>query len=305
MLSGCNYRSDGLSLAQAEQIGLEVQRRLGVESLARLRDVPADRILAIQTENQVGARVDGIRIGGPIVDGHFLPRGKAELLRSGEASRVPIVAAYTSDDIDIAMNPISSARTVAQFREIATRIWGDAAGEFLSLYPVASDAEVERVARDAARTGGFEAEARFCASEQRRLLGAPAYLAQFTRRHPYVPGVRIADQDIATIGAYHTADVPYWLNTLDRYNWLRPTRNWTAWDRRLSATMVDMLIGLARTGRPEAAGVRWPAWSPEQEIKLVLGDAIALAPLDPVRMDWHARHPRPTQFDPRSSRPRD
>jgi para-nitrobenzyl esterase len=305
MLSGCNYRNDGLTLAQAEQIGLQVQQRLGVDSLERLRDIPADRILAIQTENQVGARVDGIRIGGPIVDGHFLPLGKSDLLTARQASRVPIVAAYTSDDIDIAMNPISTARTVAQFREIARQIWGDDADGFLALYPVTSDANVPRVARDAARTGGFEAEARFCADAQRRFLDSPAYLAQFTRRHPYVPGVRIADQDIATIGAYHTADVPYWLGTLDKYNALRPTRNWTAWDRQLSATMVDMLISLARTGRPAAQGVAWPAWTPQHEVKLVLGDTITVAPLDPMRMDWHARHPRPSQFDPRSSRPRD
>ena len=68
--------------------------------------------------------------------------------------------------------------------------------------------------------------------------------------HPYVSGVKIADQDTATIGTYHTADIPYWFDTLDKYNMIRPTRNWTAWDRTLSERMLSALIAFAKTGNP-------------------------------------------------------
>jgi para-nitrobenzyl esterase len=304
MLSGCNYTSDGSTLDQAERIGLQVQERLGAHSLAELREVPADRILAIQTESQVGARVEGIRINGPIVDGYVLPRPKLALLQAGEVNRVPIIAGYTTDDIDIAMNPIASATTIGQFRSIARGQYGDSADAFLSLYPVSGDADVPRVAREAARTAGFESSARYCASAQSQ-WGVPAYLIQFDRRHPYVPGVRIADQDTATIGAYHTSDIPYWLGTLDRYNSLRPTRAWTPWDRRLSAAMVNFLISMADTGRPRATGVDWPAWSRDAERALVVGDRASVETLNGERMAWHARHPLPTPFDTRPSRPRD
>ena len=304
MLSGCNYTSDGPSLDQAERTGLQVQERLGAHSLEELRNIPADRILAIQSENQVGAHVEGVRVNGPILDGYFSPRSKASLLQAGEVSRVPIIASYTTDDIDIAMNAIARATTVEQFRSIARSLYGNAADEFLHLYPVSGDADVPRVAREAARTAGFETSARYCASTQAR-LGAPAYLMQFNRRHPYVPGVRIADQNIATIGAYHTSDIPYWFGTLDQYNSLRPTRAWTAWDRRLSGAMVRLLISMAETGRPQAAGVDWPAWSPNAERKLVAGNDFHVETLDLERMEWHARHPLPTPFDARPSRPRD
>ena len=88
---------------------------------------------------------------------------------------------------------------------------------------------------------------------------APVYAYFFTRTHPYRPGVRFADHDPATVGAYHTADVPYWLGTLDSLNLFRPTRDWTAEDRALSSQMMAHLLAFARSGDP---GGGWTAWSP-------------------------------------------
>ena len=88
---------------------------------------------------------------------------------------------------------------------------------------------------------------------------APVYAYFFTRTHPYRPGVRFADHDPATVGAYHTADVPYWLGTLDSLNLFRSTRDWTAEDRALSSQMMAHLLAFARSGDP---GGGWTAWSP-------------------------------------------
>ena len=38
---------------------------------------------------------------------------------------------------------------------------------------------------------------------------APVYIDTFTRKHPYAPGVKIADQNPATVGAYHTDQLRY------------------------------------------------------------------------------------------------
>ena len=72
-----------------------------------------------------------------------------------------------------------------------------------------------------------------------------AYIVTYSRKHPYVPGVKIADQDIATIGAYHTADIPYWFGTQDAFNMFRTEREWTPLDRKLSEQMSAMLIAFA------------------------------------------------------------
>ncbi|MES2444765.1 MAG: carboxylesterase family protein [Pseudomonadota bacterium] len=298
MSSGCNFGTDGPLLAEAEKTGVALQQRLGAAGLDAMRQIPADRILAVQSENQLGVRVEGVRIGGPVIDGHIVPARKAELLAAGRFNPVPIVAGYNTNDLSFGFEPILSATTVAGFEEGARKLYGDDAPAFLALYPVASDAEVHAVARIAATEAGFEASARFCAQAQSR-AGLPAYIDEYARVHPYVPGVRIADQDTATVGAYHTADIPYWFGTQDKYNMFRPTRNWQPWDRTLSRQMMQALIALADTGSPSTAAMPWPAWTPAKEQKLVLGDSVRAVTLDSKRLDWLAAHPVTPGVPPR------
>lgn len=301
MSSGCNFASDGMSLAAAEKVGQEVQQRLGAGGLDDMRQIPADRILALQSESQVGAKVEGVRIGGPIIDGYVLPQSKKAALAAGAVAPVPIIASYNSDDIDQGMNPLSSARTVADYRARARELYGKDADRFLELFPVSNDGDVPVTAKRVATMAGLEASSRQCAQAQ-ATLGQPTYIDEFTRRHPYVPGVRIADQDTATVGAYHTADMPYWFGTLDAYNSLRPTRNWTAWDRELSDRMMQALIAMARTGSPSTARQPWPAWSTTSERNIMWGDRVTPGPLDRVRLDWLAAHPIARRDLPRRAR---
>lgn len=290
MLSGCNYRTPWPTLESAEQTGLRLQQRLGAASLAKMRDLPADRILAVQSENQVGVTVEGIRIGGPILDGKVLPLQKDAALKAGAVNRVPAIAAYTSDDIDIAMSPLGRITGLADYRAQAEQLFGADAAQFLKLFPASTDEQARAAAREAARAQGFVLAARQCAVDQAK-LGQATYIARFSRHHPFRPGVAIADVDPATIGAYHTSDVPYWLGTLDAYNSLRPTRDWTAEDRALSASMLGALIAMAKTGSPDTPALRWPAWSARAERQLDIGAAVAVTPLDVKRMEWMEAHP--------------
>jgi para-nitrobenzyl esterase len=151
---------------------------------------------------------------------------------------------------------------------------------------------VKPVAHQAAMEAGMLKNSRACAElRAKHGLKSASYIAAFMRKHPYAPGVKIADQNPATIGAYHTADVPYWFDTLDKYNWQRPTRVWTDWDRRLSDQMARALIAMAETGSPSTPAMPWPAWSAARPSYLVLGDTASPAPLHVKRMDWVAAHP--------------
>jgi para-nitrobenzyl esterase len=306
MSSGCNYRQDGQTLADAEKAGLAIQERVKAGSLAALRNVPADRILAAQSETQLGLSVSGVRISGPIIDGYVLPVKKSEALAAGSINRVPIIASYNANDISFGFEPLLGAKTVADFNAAATKLWGDAAPEFLKLYPVKTDADVPATARRAVTEAGLENSARYCAQAQVK-LGAPAWIDEYTRVHPYVPGVRLADQNTATVGAYHTADIPYFFGTQDAYNMFRPTRNWTPWDRELSAKMMGALIAMAATGSPDTPAMRWSGWTPKTESKIMFGDAISTAKLNTKRLDWLAAHPASTTpvVRPRGANPID
>jgi len=300
MLSSCNYTGSNTPLAEAEATGLEVQNALQAASLDDMRQVPADRILALQSERQVGVSVPGIRTGG-VVDGYFMPGTKTEMLESGRANDVPIIASYTHDEANIALK---QAKTVAEYAELAKKTFGPAAEEFLKLYSVSNDADIARVAQEAANDASGLLSSCNCATLQDKYHKSATYITVYSRRHPYVPGVKIADQDAATIGAYHTSEVPYYFGTQDAYNMFRPTRNWTEWDRELSAKMTAVLIAFANTGNPSTPDVDWPAWTIEDERYINFGDKISLETVNRARLDFMAVH-RPAPQRPGARGPRD
>lgn len=306
MWSACNFTTAGPDLATAEQAGLELQKRLGAASLAEMRNVPADRILAAQAENQVGASVQGVRTP-PLIDGYFVVADKASVLQKHEANDVPILASSNGDDIDASQSPLTRARTVAEFQQIARQMYGKDAEAFLRLFPVHDDAGVSAAAHAAARENGMLQASRTCAQLQARYQSSAAYISLFAHKHPYAPGVQIADQNPQTIGAYHTADVPYWFGTLDAFNLFRTTRSWTDEDRQLSDTMLGALITFAETGTPMLNGHKWPAWSARAEQYAVFGDTAKVQTLPTARMDWLAAHPPAAVSSAESSRrgPRD
>lgn len=310
MSSACNLSSSGMigatgPLSDGEKVGLEAQKRLGAADLAAMRNAPADRILALQAESQVGVSVQGLRAPS-VVDGYFWTAPKEQALATHQASDVPIIASSNGDDLDAGQNPLTRARTVAEYQQTARAMYGAAADAFLKLYPVKADADVGPMAHRAAREGGLLRSSRTCGELQAKYNASATYIDLFTHKHPYAPGVRFADQDPATVGAYHTADVPYWFDTLDSYNMLRPTRVWTAWDRQLTDRMFGALVALANTGSPSTPELKWPAYNAANPQYVVFGDAISIEKLPVKRMDWLAAHPiSPTARPPQRNGPRD
>ena len=293
-----------VSLAEGEQVGLEVQKRLRATSLAAMRNVPADKILALQAETQVGTNVQGLR-ARPVIDGYFWTGNKQQAFASGNASDVPFIASSNADDLDSNMSPLTKARTVAQYKAIARQMYGKDADRFLKLYPVKRDVDVRAMSHRAAMESGFLKSGRTCARIQAKYNRSPAYIDLFSHRHPYAPGVRIADQDVRTVGAYHTADVPYWFDTLDKYNMLRRTREPTSWDHKLTDIMAGALIAMADTGSPSTPDFQWPAYSERRPYYAVFGDEASSQRLKTSRMDWAERHPPKPIGAPEPVRPRD
>jgi para-nitrobenzyl esterase len=280
-----NGGAGGMSRAEGEKIGLEIQHQLKANSLEDMRNVPADRILALQSESQVGATGGGsIRVGGS-VDGYFLPKSPAELFASGQSSDVPVMLSFTHDE---STNALTAAKTVAEYRAAAQKMYGAQADQFLALYPVKTDAQIRDVARAAAREGAVEKGMRNWALAQAKYIRSPAYVTMYSRVHPYTPGVKLADQDPATVGAYHTSDVPYWFGTQDAFNMFRSTRVWTPLDRTLSERMTASVVAFAKSGDPNTADVKWPAWTPSNERLVEFGDTIAVRPMNTKRLTFMA-----------------
>jgi para-nitrobenzyl esterase len=298
MMSGCNFTGANTPLADAEATGLEIQKRLEVGTLDEMRQVPADKILAIQNETQVGRSVQGVRTGG-VLDGYFMPATKQALFEAKAVADVPIIASFTHDE---ANSPLKAAKTVDEYKKSAKTLFGKAADEFLTLYSVSAGADIPAVAQDAANDAAGLLNACGCAELQAKYHASPTYITVFSRKHPYVPGVQIADQNTATIGAYHTSEVPYYFGTQDAYNMFRPTRNWTPYDRDLSQKMTAVLIAFANTGNPSTGDVKWPAWSAQSEQYVNFGDQIRIETVNRPRLAFMALHrplPQPPGTGPR------
>jgi para-nitrobenzyl esterase len=283
-----NGGTGGTPLADAEKIGLQIQETLKATSLAAMRNVPADRLLALQAETQLGATGGGpIRVGTSI-DGRFLPDAPAALFAAHRNSDVPVIAGFANDE---STNALRQAKTVAEYTAAAERVYGARAAEFLTLYPVASDADVPEMAKTAAREGAVLRTARNWAIAQATWNTSPTYIYDLVRVHPFNPDVLAADR-VDQIGAYHTSDVPYWFGTMDAFNLFRPMRLWQPYDRELSEKMTAALMAFAKTGNPNTPDVRWPAWTAAHEQLLEFGaHAIAAAPMNTARLDFMAAQP--------------
>ena len=254
------------TLKEAEQTGLQYEEALGVDSIEALRHVSADKILAQQQDCQLGCS-GTIRVG-PTVDGYFMKDEPSEVFARGAQIDVPIMVGFTRDE---GFSAIGGAQTVEQYRGFLQEAYGVKAEELFRLYPASTDAEARRAARDVARDSTLGLSMFVWAELQTEQGDEPAFSYLFARVHPYTQGVKFADHNPATVGAYHTADVPYWLQTLDSLNIFRETRTYTNFDRQLSDLMSDAIVAFAARGNPTTETLQWPEFSPQHPQLVELG----------------------------------
>ena len=268
-------------LPAAEKIGLEVQSALGASSLAEMRQIQADKILAVQKDCQLGCA--GTISVTPDIDGYVLPDTVPNIFAAGKQNDVATVAGFTSDE---SSNDLRTAGTLEAYVAAAKKLYGDQADRFLALYPAKTDAEAKAMGLLAAREGLVEIGTRNWAEAQAKNGKAPFYMYMFSRVHPFVSGVEFFDSP-QKIGAYHTSDVPYWFGTQDAFNKFRTTRNWTEFDRALSDRMMDTLVAFARTGNPATPATPWPQWKPDAQKYFEFGDDSGVREENRVRLEFH------------------
>ncbi|RZK02109.1 MAG: carboxylesterase [Novosphingobium sp.] len=243
-------------LAKAEAQGLALQKDLGAASLADLRALPGDKVTAALTPR------DPIVIDGRIVTG-----SAEEVFAAGRQNDVPLLIGYTRDESFGPLGPVKDAAALADAVRARFGAEGDA---ILAAY---RNADPARAAADIARDASVGRQMADWARFQQSHGKAPAYAYLFTRRQPYAPGVTFSDHDPATVGAYHTGDVPYWLRTREALNLFRTTRTWEPADLSLEAEMSDALLAFARDGRPVSTKLgAWPAFVPGKPRLVWLGE---------------------------------
>ena len=246
-------------LADAERRGLEFARGVGAASLAGLRALPADSLLA------AAGRPGSARFPAT-VDGWFLPASPAEIFAAGAQSRVPLLVGWNSVEADWRAQLAGADSTPRNYAAALERLFGAQAGEAMLILPGATPEQVME-------SGTLLAGATFIAystwkwAELQRRAGQPVYryLYVHPRPAPVVPG-----PNPARPGAVHSAEIEYALGNL-------PTNKvylWTAEDDSVSAAMESYFASFLKTGHPSGAGLpRWPAAEAGDSTQIMVLDA--------------------------------
>ncbi|HEX3423491.1 MAG TPA: carboxylesterase/lipase family protein [Sphingomicrobium sp.] len=231
-------------LAQAERQGAAFAQSIGAPTLAALRAMPADKLLAAQ------GRARDISFGA-VIDGYFLTEPPSVTFASGKAAHVPLLVGSNSQEGGAQALIGDKSPTVANYRAGLAQLFGDTADTLFALYPARTDADVIPAAT-ALMSDGFLALATWKWFDLQRRTGAPTYYYYFTRVRPRFVGDPSASPPW---GAIHSAEIEYALGNLDA----NPRYVWTEDDRKVSSTMSAYFANFIKTGDPNHKGL--PIWA--------------------------------------------
>ncbi|MFP5206202.1 MAG: carboxylesterase family protein [Acidobacteriota bacterium] len=228
------------TLAEAERAGVRFATNAGAASIAELRKVPAEKLIAATRG-----------LAWPIVDGAVIPADQYTLYDRKNFNDVPVLIGYNSDE----GATFSHFRTPREYIESTRQRYGPFAERLLQAYPAGDGNQVPKTARDLARDTTFGWHTWIWARLQSR-LGSTKVFYYYFDQHPDYP----AGSPRAGIGAPHGREVPYVFGHLNDLRNETPT----AADHVISDAMVAYWTNFAKYGDPNGKGApQWPAFSDE------------------------------------------
>ncbi len=268
--SGSGMGLDAAPHATAEAAGAKFAAAAGVTTLAQLRALTPDQLLA-------AAKAAGGMNFGPTVDGAVFP--DAVTAADSNSSDVPVLTGMTANEGSSAYafgTPLTVTPDALR-QSIAHRYGGDAPA-ITALYPATDDASASLARENLARDRGL-ASMYLWAAHREATSHAPIYAYLWT--HPE-PG-----PEAAKYKAFHSSEVPYVFGTLDT-----PDRPFTAEDHTLSDQVQAYWLNFIRSGNPNGPGLpQWPALTASDKRILNIGDDTHVQPiLDPARLDAFTRY---------------
>ncbi|GGH01104.1 carboxylesterase/lipase family protein [Silvibacterium dinghuense] len=253
-------------LAAAEADGTKFASDHHAASLHDLRAMSAEELLKAQ---QQGGRFS------PNIDGWILPAAPPELARRRAGSDVPVITGYQANDGLLSMPPLHS---VADYEALARQRYGSFAGEYLRLYPAASDAAMVKAAIEASRDRD-RVSMYLWAVSRGQSVHSPVFTYYFDRGIPW--------PQHPEYGAFHSGEIPYFFRNLKLLD-----RSWQNIDHQVSDLASAYLKAFASSGTPDAKGL--PTWSPvgkDLPRTMEIGERTGVMPLaDKAKLDFWTRY---------------
>lgn len=253
-----------MRLDDAEALGLEIAAEVGASSLAELRALPAEQLLAA-TSTRTPQHFVGT------IDGYFLPAAPSDLYATGQQAKVPLLVGWNSEEMNYGFLLGENPPTVEAYQRAVRARYGAEAEQLLQHYSAATTDEVIAAATDLAGDLFIGYSTWKWAALHGETSGQAVYRYLYAHPRPpmrpelgdAVPGLAggvIRDAEAAAQpipparGAVHSADIEYFMGNLAT----NTVYAWTEQDEQLSDLMQACYVNFVRNGDPNGGGV--PAW---------------------------------------------
>ncbi|MBD2703277.1 carboxylesterase family protein [Spirosoma sp. BT702] len=255
-----------IPLTKAEETGVAFAKTAGVNTLAELRAMPADKLLEATAK-------PGVPWFSSTIDGYFFPKQPIEIFEAGEQSHVPLLVGWNSQEMGHQALLGKEAPTAENYASAVKKLYGEKADEVLKLYPASNEEEVLQTATDLASDRFLAYSTWKWADMQAKTGGKPVYRYYYSRPRPEMNaamgnataglagGVVKGDGQPAPKrqpdrGAVHSAEIEYAMGNLAS----NKVYAWTPDDYKVSKTMQEYFANFIKTGNPNGSGLpNWPA----------------------------------------------
>ena len=262
--SGLPTTVPSVQLAQAERVGETFMRAHGARTLTAFRALPPRAL------EPAGAFMSGPQFF-PIIDGQLVPATVDRLIAEGRARKVPVLIGMNANERS-ASSPLTRTLSRRLWHAFLRKDFGAMAPTFARLYPVKTARQRARAKR-ALQTNLGRAALYHWARLWLAHAQDPVYAYLWTHVEP--------GPQSAKWGAFHTSEVPYVFDTLDR----SPGRPFTAADRAIARRMSAYWVDFVKTGNPNGPGLpAWPRLAHPHGPIMRLGTRMKTEPLLPPRV---------------------
>ena len=243
-LRAFGYGSDCTDLKTAEETGIEVLKRLGVNSIEEARKLSAEKIYEAYR-----LIPGGFSRWSPRVDGVLLPESTLDCMIHNRHHKIPYIVGNTRDEGmgGPAAGPLPES--MEDFRRQLSLIFGSKAEEFIGKFGIVSLDQAMRICR----TDAFNS----------RLISARSYLMAPANESRTTDYCYQFSHDIPggdNVGAYHGSDLWFMFNSLHRC-W----RPFTGKHYDLARQVSSYWTNFIKTGDPNGCdycGQPLPEWKP-------------------------------------------
>ncbi len=241
------------SRAAAERYGVHFAEGLGARSLAEMRALPAETILAATpTDHTLW----------PTADGYCLPESPAEIFAAGRQNDVTLLAGWNRDEGFSFDFTVGTGQT---FADMLRQHFGPRAEGILRLYPAGNPEEAARSARAFSGDLVIIQPTWAWIAAQVKTGTKPVYRYRFDRAPP-TPEGWFGERPSADAGAFHAAEIVYVFDNLDAFPW-----HYSEADRQTAAAMSAYWVNFVKTGDPNGPDLpEWPAYSARDRGIMVL-----------------------------------